>query len=93
MTILIPPTFTSLPGSLPVEGAISLAVEDGIPTFRASQGVQDRIEVLLQKQANAELTPDEIAEFDRYAEIDDYLSFVNRTIRNLYIKSAPAGSL
>lgn len=88
MTILIPPTFAGLPGSLPVEGAISLAVEDGIPTFRAAQGVQDRIEVLLQKQTDAELTSDEIAEFDCYAEIDDYLSFVNRTMRNLYLNAA-----
>jgi hypothetical protein len=46
---------------------------------------------LLQKQRDTELTPDEIAEVDCYAEIDDYLSFVNRTIRNLYLSSASPG--
>lgn len=79
---LLPPIFKNLPSSVPVEGAVSLALEGGIPIFRASQGVQSRIEALLQKQGDTELTPDEIAEVDCYAEIDDYLSFVNRTIMN-----------
>jgi hypothetical protein len=87
MTTLIPPVFQSLPASLQVEGAVSIALEEGIPIFRAAQGVQIRIETLLQKQADAELTPDEVAELDRYEAIDDYLNFVNRTIRNLYLTS------
>jgi hypothetical protein len=91
MITLLPPTFKNLPSSLPVEGAVSLALEGGIPIFRASQEVQSRIEALLQKQGDTELTPDEIAEVDCYAEIDDYLSFVNRTIRNLYLSSSSPG--
>jgi hypothetical protein len=87
MTTLIPPILQSLPASLQVEGAVSIALEEGIPIFRAAQRVQTRIETLLQKQTDAELTPDEVAELDRYEEIDDYLSFVNRTIRNLYLTS------
>jgi hypothetical protein len=93
MTILIPPAFQSLPASLPVEGAVSIALEEGLPIFRAAQSVQRRIEALLQKQNDAELTAPEIDELDRYEEIDDYLSFVNRTIRNLYLNSLSPDAL
>gem|GEM_PF-4051463 len=41
-----------------------------------------------KKQVDAELTPEEAAELDRYEEIDDYLSFVNRTVRNPYLNSS-----
>nr|WP_239112941.1 hypothetical protein [Halomicronema sp. CCY15110] len=80
----MPPILHSLPDSLPMEGAISVVLEAGVPIFRASQTVQQRIEALLDKQENETLTSEELAELDRYAEIDDYLSFVNRTLRNLY---------
>ncbi len=93
MTTLIPPVFQSLPASLQAEGAVSIAMEEGIPIFRAAQRVQTRIETLLHKQTDAELTPDEVDELDRYEAIDDYLSFVNRTIRNLYLTpSNPSAS-
>jgi hypothetical protein len=85
MSVLLPPQLQTLPASLPVEGAVNIAVEDGIPIFRASQIVQQRIEALLDKQTDGSLSPEEVAELNRYEEIDDYLSFVNRTIRNLYI--------
>jgi hypothetical protein len=85
MSILLPPQLQILPASLPVEGAVNITVEDGIPIFRASQIVQQRIEALLDKQTDSSLSPEEVAELNRYEEIDDYLSFVNRTIRNLYI--------
>jgi len=83
MSVLLPPQLQTLPASLPVEGAVNIVVEDGIPIFRASQLVQQRIEALLDKQADDHLSPEEISELDHYEEIDDYLSFVNRTIRNL----------
>lgn len=86
MTILVPSSLQNLPASLAIEGAVSIVIEEGIPIFRASQSIQHRIETLLQKQAEETLTPEEIAEFDRYEEIDDYLGFVNRTIRNLYFE-------
>lgn len=60
-------------------------MEEGIPIFQASQIVQQRIEALLDKQTEDRLSPEEATELDRYEEIDDYLSFVNRTIRNLYL--------
>ena len=97
MSILLPPQLQTFPDSLPVEGAVNIVVEEGIPIFRASQIVQQRIESLLDKQADDGLSPEEVAELDRYEEIDDYLSFVNRTIRNLYLNQpqpiAPRGQL
>ncbi len=77
------PNLRELPSSLPLEGAVRLELEEGIPIFRASLLVQDRIEQLLFKQKDSSLSDDEERELDSYEEIDDYLSFVNRTIRNL----------
>ena len=54
-----------------------------MPIFRASCLVCDRIEALMAQQQEDLLNPAEIGELDCYEEIDDYLSFVNRTIRNL----------
>jgi hypothetical protein len=77
------PNLRELPSSLPLEGAVRLELEEGIPIFRASLLVQDRIEQLLFKQKDSSLSDNEERELDSYEEIDDYLSFVNRTIRNL----------
>lgn len=82
------PKLHYLPDSLPVEGAVRLDLEEGIPIFRASSSVQERIEVLLSKQKTTLLNSDEEQELDRYEEMDDYLSFVNRTIRNLSFNQA-----
>ncbi len=76
------PNLRELPSSLPLEGAVKLELEEGIPIFRASLLVQDRIEQLLFKQKGSSLSNDEERELDSYEEIDDYLGFVNRTIRN-----------
>jgi hypothetical protein len=51
--------------------------------FRASSFVQNRLQELLEKQQNSFLSREEEQELDSYEEIDDYLSFVNRTLRNL----------
>jgi uncharacterized protein YnzC (UPF0291/DUF896 family) len=59
-------------------------LEEGVPIFRASEAVQARIETLLAKQKDSPLSIEEEQELDSYEEIDDYLSFVNRTIRNVY---------
>ena len=56
--------------------------------FRASHHIQERIEDLLNKQQETPLTEIEEQELDSYAEIDDYLSFVNRMIRNNFILEA-----
>ena len=77
------PMPTALPLTLPSDGAINLELEEGVLIFRASHSAQERIEDLLDKQKKVALTPDEEIELDRYEEIDVYLSYVNRLIRNL----------
>lgn len=51
--------------------------------FRASSVVQTRIETLLFKQESTQLNSEEEQELDALEEIDDYLSFLNRIVRNL----------
>jgi hypothetical protein len=78
------PPLSTLPATLPLDGAIRLELEAGVPIFRASTIVQARIATLLEQQQEG-LTAAEIAELDRYEEFDDYLSFVNRLLRNLIL--------
>jgi hypothetical protein len=85
MTIPLLPKLEQLPINLPIEGAVRIELEEGIPIFRASSFVQRRIEALLSKQQDSSLDMEEERELDCYEEIDDYLSFVNRTVRNLSI--------
>jgi hypothetical protein len=77
------PKLQHLPAALPLEGAVRIELQQGVPIFKASRAVQERIETLLHRQQTTSLTPLEKEELDRYEEMDDYLSFVNRTIRNL----------
>jgi len=77
------PRLRRLPATLPIEGAIRIELQEGVPIFRASASVQDRIETLLRKQVETGLTLEETEELDRYEEINDYLSFLNRVVRNL----------
>jgi hypothetical protein len=83
MTLPLLPKLKYLPTHLPIDDAVRLELADGIPIFRASSLVQARIEALLAQQQTAPLLPEEEQELDYYEEIDDYLSFVNRTVRNL----------
>ena len=77
------PKLNHLPSTLPREGAVCLELQDGVPIFRASIAVQTRIEELLQLEKESSITPAQKQELDAYEEIDDYLSFVNRTLCNL----------
>ncbi|KPQ34065.1 MAG: hypothetical protein HLUCCO16_17815 [Phormidium sp. OSCR] len=79
------PPLHHLPKSFPLDGAVRIELESGVPIFRASANVQARIVMLLEKQQLEALTESEEQELDAYEEIDDYLSFVNRTIRNLAV--------
>jgi hypothetical protein len=85
MTISLLPKLRSFPQSLPLDGAVRIELVEGVPIFRASSIVQSRIEALIAKQQDDTLTPEEEEELDCYEEIDDYLSFVNRTVRNISI--------
>jgi hypothetical protein len=77
------PKLHGLPISLPRENAVEIDVEQGVMFFRVSKTAQERIENLLEKQKTAKLTNAEETELDRYEDIDDYLSFLNRLTRNL----------
>ena len=81
----------SLPSNL-IEGAVRIELEEGIPLFTASSAVLARIEQLLAKQQDVPLSPEEEQELDSYEEIDDYLSFVNRTMRNISLNEIPQAS-
>ena len=73
-----------LPATLPSEGALDIELQEGIPVLRASSHVRQRIEMLLERHREHGLSENERKEFDRYEEMDDWLSFLNRIIRNLY---------
>lgn len=77
------PKLHGLPLTLPRDGAVQLELEEGVLVFRVSQAVQDKIEALLHKQRSASFSVDEAEELQQYEEIDDYLSFINRLLRNL----------
>jgi hypothetical protein len=77
------PMLRYLPASLPLEGAVRLELQDGVPILRASTTVQRRIATLLRKQQKVTLSPAEAMELDQYEELDDYLSFLNRVVRNV----------
>lgn len=77
------PRVHGLPPTLPRDGAIQLELEEGVLISRISNAVQNRIESLLFKQRESVLSPDESLELEQYEDIDDYLSFLNRLLRNL----------
>lgn len=62
--------------------AVNLKIEQGVVIFRASNEMQNRIGDLLEKVKTDSLNPKEAKELKTYEEIDDYLSHVNRLIRN-----------
>ena len=85
------PTLSDLPASLAREGAIDIEFEQGVLVFHISKDAQERIEELVQKQASSNLTFSESDELDQYEKIDDYLSYLNRLIRNLAESSSIPG--
>jgi hypothetical protein len=76
------PTLRHLPASLPLDGAVRLELQDGVPVLRASTAVQRRITTLLRKHQQGLLSPAETTELDQYEDLDDYLSLLNRLVRN-----------
>ena len=86
MTISPLPKLRSFPQNLPLEGAVRIELVEGILVFRSTTIVQTRIESLLAKQQDETLSLAEEGELNSYEEIDDYLSFVNRLVRNMSIQ-------
>jgi uncharacterized protein YnzC (UPF0291/DUF896 family) len=74
---------SDFPLNMPLESSIGIEIQEGVPILRASTAVQNRINELLDKQQYGSLSKEEEQEFDCYEEIDDYLSLVNRTMRNM----------
>lgn len=87
MALPMLPTLDNLSKTLPIEGAVRIELEEGLPIFRATDAVGSRIQDLLLKQRERSLIQAEEEELDSYEEIDDYLSLVNRTMRNLFLSS------
>ena len=85
MTTHLPLKLEHLPATLSQEEAIKIELVEGVPIFRASQKVQQRIENLLIKQQENSLSLEEEQELDDHEKLDDYLNLVNRTIRNFYV--------
>lgn len=75
-------TLNSLPHSLPHDNAVRLELIDGVVVFKATAAIQERVEELVEKEKTNELSVSETAELDAYEEIDDFLGYVNRLIRN-----------
>lgn len=76
------PKLNGLPHTLPRDSAVQLELKEGVLIFRASPAVQGQVEALLRKQRIGSLTNSEAKELEQYEDIDDYLSFVNRLLRN-----------
>lgn len=75
-----------LPSTLPKDEAICIELVEGVPILKASKKVQDKIELLLEKQQKGSLTSDDEEELNQYEALDDYLSLLNRTIRNFCVQ-------
>jgi hypothetical protein len=85
MTSNLPLKLHHLLNSLPLEGAVRIELVEGVLIFRASTLVHERIETLIKKQKESALTSEEETELNVYEELDDYLSLVNRTMRNILL--------
>jgi hypothetical protein len=80
------PKIRNLPKSLPMESAIRIELNEGIPVFKASLTIQNRIEDLLFKQRENSVTADEEKELLLYEELNDYLTFANLLMQNMILK-------
>jgi hypothetical protein len=86
-----PPNLELLTQALPLEDAVRIELRSGVPVFRARPKIQARIDELLEKQPSAPLTEVESRELLQYEELDDFLSLVNRLVRNsLHAGGEPA---
>lgn len=77
------PRLNRLPRSLPLDGVVRIELQEGVPVFRATRSALERVEALLARQRETGLTAEDVQELDALEEVDDWLSFVNRIVRNL----------
>ncbi len=76
-----------------MDDAVRIEPCEGVPVFRATPRVQERIEDLLEKQAGGALDAEEERELSAYEELDELLSLVNRVVRNAMASGGQDGSL
>ena len=81
----------TLANALPLEDAVRIELREGVPVFRAQPKIQDRIEELLEKQPTLPLTEGEERELLQYEELDEFLTLVNRLVRNSIRAGGGAG--
>jgi hypothetical protein len=79
--------------ALPIDDAVRIELCEGVPVFRAPPHVQERIEDLLEKQRAGAVTAEEARELSRHEELDDFLSLVNRLVRNTMHAGKPGAAL
>jgi hypothetical protein len=80
------PKIRNLPKSLPIESAVRIELNEGLPVFKASLTIQNRIEDLLFKQREHGVTAGEEQELLLYEELNDYLTFANLLMQNMILK-------
>jgi hypothetical protein len=76
------PHLPALVKALPMDDAVRIEPCEGVPIFRATPRVQERIEDLLEKQTEGPLEEGETRELEAFEELDELLSLVNRLVRN-----------
>lgn len=91
IVVAAPPYLETLAKALPLEDAVRLELREGVPVFRAQLRIQERIEELLDKQPTSSLTEGEERELLQYEELDEFLSLVNRLVRNSMRAGGVAG--
>jgi len=89
--MVAPPHLEMLAKSLPLEDAVRIELREGVPVFCAQSRIQERIEELLEKQPTSSLTEGEERELLQYEELDEFLSLVNRLVRNSMRAGGEAG--
>lgn len=77
------PQFNVLFQALPLDNVVRLEVNEGVLIFRALPQIQKRIEELVEKQQSQPLSSAEKNELAQFEELDEFLSLVNRLVRNL----------
>ncbi len=79
---MLVPQLPALLRALPIDDAVRIEPYEGVPIFRATPRVQERIEDLLEKQMEGPLAEGEARELEAFEELDELLSLVNRLVRN-----------
>ena len=81
--LVTPPKLELLLQAVPLDNVVRIEMSEGVPIFRALPSIHERVEELLEKLQTSTLTTVEKRELLQYEELDEFLSLVNRLVRNL----------